>query len=228
MNYQVDEAPTVRRAAGSGEGGDPPAGRSDGARLRHLPAHERAARVGARIQLDGDGDAGRAAEGAPQPAADRLRDRRACRTTSSGSTWACWAACRISTRPPSAGSTSSSSATDHVIVNPLRVSADVVNELEHNMLLCYTGATRRSDGVIEDQTARYEGGEAVDAGRAAQPEAAGDGDEERAGAPPAARVRRHAARGLEAEEADVAEDQRPASSTRPMRRRGRPAHWAAR
>jgi len=49
---------------------------------------------------------------------------------------------------------------DHVIVNPLRVSADVVNELEHNMLLCYTGATRRSDGVIEDQTARYEGGEA--------------------------------------------------------------------
>jgi D-glycero-alpha-D-manno-heptose-7-phosphate kinase len=47
----------------------------------------------------------------------------------------------------------------HVIVNPLRVSSDVVNELEHNMLLCYTGATRRSDGVIEDQTARYEGGE---------------------------------------------------------------------
>jgi D-glycero-alpha-D-manno-heptose-7-phosphate kinase len=50
-------------------------------------------------------------------------------------------------------------AADHVIVNPLRVSADVVNELEHNMLLCYTGATRRSDGVIEDQTARYESGE---------------------------------------------------------------------
>jgi D-glycero-alpha-D-manno-heptose-7-phosphate kinase len=48
---------------------------------------------------------------------------------------------------------------DHVIVNPLRVSGEVVNELEHNMLLCYTGATRRSDGVIEDQTARYEGGE---------------------------------------------------------------------
>jgi D-glycero-alpha-D-manno-heptose-7-phosphate kinase len=48
---------------------------------------------------------------------------------------------------------------DRVIVNPLRVSADVVNELEHNMLLCYTGRTRRSDGVIEDQTARYEGGD---------------------------------------------------------------------
>src|SRR6478752_1245549 len=39
---------------------------------------------------------------------------------------------------------------DHVIVNPLRVSADVVNELEHNMLLCYTVATRRSDGVIDE------------------------------------------------------------------------------
>jgi D-glycero-alpha-D-manno-heptose-7-phosphate kinase len=49
---------------------------------------------------------------------------------------------------------------DHVIVNPLRVSAEIVNELEHNMLLCYTGATRRSDGVIEDQTTRYEEGEA--------------------------------------------------------------------
>ena len=49
---------------------------------------------------------------------------------------------------------------DRVIVNPLRIADDVVNELEHNMLLCYTGATRRSDGVIEDQTARYEGGEA--------------------------------------------------------------------
>jgi D-glycero-alpha-D-manno-heptose-7-phosphate kinase len=48
---------------------------------------------------------------------------------------------------------------DHVIVNPLRVSPEIVNELEHNMLLCYTGATRRSDGVIEDQTTRYEEGE---------------------------------------------------------------------
>ena len=48
---------------------------------------------------------------------------------------------------------------DRVIVNPLRISADVVNELQHNMLLCYTGATRRSDGIIEDQTARFEQGE---------------------------------------------------------------------
>ncbi|MGZ4430601.1 MAG: GHMP family kinase ATP-binding protein [Gaiellales bacterium] len=48
---------------------------------------------------------------------------------------------------------------DRVIVNPLRISDDVVNELAHNMLLCYTGATRRSDGIIEDQTARFEHGE---------------------------------------------------------------------
>jgi len=48
---------------------------------------------------------------------------------------------------------------DRVIVNPLRVNEDVINELEHNMLLCYTGATRRSDGIIEDQTTRLEQGE---------------------------------------------------------------------
>ena len=48
---------------------------------------------------------------------------------------------------------------DRVIVNPLRIAADVVNELEHNMLLCYTGATRRSDGIIEDQAAALEQGE---------------------------------------------------------------------
>ncbi len=48
---------------------------------------------------------------------------------------------------------------DRVIVNPLRISADVVHELEHNMLLCYTGKTRSSDGIIEDQTKRWEGGD---------------------------------------------------------------------
>ena len=49
---------------------------------------------------------------------------------------------------------------DRVIVNPLRISQDVVNELEHNLLLCYTGTTRRSDHIIEDQTRRYEQNEA--------------------------------------------------------------------
>jgi len=43
---------------------------------------------------------------------------------------------------------------DRVIVNPLRVHPGTVNELEHNILLCYTGTTRRSDRIIDDQTER--------------------------------------------------------------------------
>ncbi len=49
---------------------------------------------------------------------------------------------------------------DHVIVNPLRVAADTVLELEHNLLLCYTGTTRQSDHIIEDQVSRFEEGNA--------------------------------------------------------------------
>jgi D-glycero-alpha-D-manno-heptose-7-phosphate kinase len=48
---------------------------------------------------------------------------------------------------------------DRVIVNPLRIGNDTMNELEHNLLLCYTGKTRRSDEIIRDQTARFEGRE---------------------------------------------------------------------
>jgi len=45
---------------------------------------------------------------------------------------------------------------DRVIVNPLRIHQDTMNELEHNLLLCFTGTTRRSDRIIEDQTKRFE------------------------------------------------------------------------
>lgn len=45
---------------------------------------------------------------------------------------------------------------DGVVVNPLRIHQDTLNELEHNLLLCYTGTTRRSDGIIKDQTKRFE------------------------------------------------------------------------
>jgi D-glycero-alpha-D-manno-heptose-7-phosphate kinase len=48
---------------------------------------------------------------------------------------------------------------DQVIVNPLRLSQDVVNELEHNLLLCFTGRTHMSAHIIEDQTARYNRGD---------------------------------------------------------------------
>ncbi|MGH9724090.1 MAG: GHMP kinase [Candidatus Acidiferrales bacterium] len=45
---------------------------------------------------------------------------------------------------------------DRVIVNPLRISQDCINELEHNLLLCYTGNARISSGIIQDQVGRYE------------------------------------------------------------------------
>jgi len=44
---------------------------------------------------------------------------------------------------------------DRVVVNPLRISPDTVNELEATMLLVYTGRTRMSDHIISDQTKRY-------------------------------------------------------------------------
>ena len=48
---------------------------------------------------------------------------------------------------------------EQVIVNPLRVRADIVKELEQNLLLGYTGVARSSDGIIEDQTSRFEEGD---------------------------------------------------------------------
>lgn len=45
---------------------------------------------------------------------------------------------------------------DRVIVNPLRIRQTTVNELESNLLLCFTGATRSGDHIIDDQTKRYE------------------------------------------------------------------------
>lgn len=45
---------------------------------------------------------------------------------------------------------------DRVIVNPLRISQDTINELEHNLLLCFTGTTRPSGSIIDDQTDRYQ------------------------------------------------------------------------
>jgi len=49
---------------------------------------------------------------------------------------------------------------DHVVVNPLKVSHDVLNELQYNLLLCYTGTMRLSGHIIQDQVDRYERQEA--------------------------------------------------------------------
>src|SRR5919112_1911097 len=40
---------------------------------------------------------------------------------------------------------------DATIVNPLRVPSNTLNELHYNLLLCYTGKTRLSAHIIDDQ-----------------------------------------------------------------------------
>ncbi|MFV1963887.1 MAG: hypothetical protein ACC628_00580 [Pirellulaceae bacterium] len=42
-----------------------------------------------------------------------------------------------------------------VVVNPLRIDRDVINELQYNLLLCYTGKTRLSGNIIATQKANY-------------------------------------------------------------------------
>jgi D-glycero-alpha-D-manno-heptose-7-phosphate kinase len=48
---------------------------------------------------------------------------------------------------------------ERVIVNPLRVPDSTLNELQLNLLLCYTGTTRQSSRIISDQSARLASGE---------------------------------------------------------------------
>ncbi len=44
---------------------------------------------------------------------------------------------------------------DRTVVNPLRIKRDVLNELEYRLMLCYTGKTRLSAGIIVDQVDGY-------------------------------------------------------------------------
>jgi D-glycero-alpha-D-manno-heptose-7-phosphate kinase len=44
---------------------------------------------------------------------------------------------------------------DATIVNPLRIDPDILNELDYNLLLCYTGKTRLSSGIIDTQVQNY-------------------------------------------------------------------------
>ena len=45
---------------------------------------------------------------------------------------------------------------DHVVVNPLKITADVINELQYSLLLCFTGKTRLSARIVDEQIRRYE------------------------------------------------------------------------
>ena len=47
---------------------------------------------------------------------------------------------------------------DATVVNPLRIRADVLNELQYRLLLCYMGQTRQSARIIERQTESYREG----------------------------------------------------------------------
>ncbi len=47
---------------------------------------------------------------------------------------------------------------ERVVVNPLRIDADVLNDLEEHLMLCYTGRTRFSAGLIEKQEGLYRKG----------------------------------------------------------------------
>jgi D-glycero-alpha-D-manno-heptose-7-phosphate kinase len=53
---------------------------------------------------------------------------------------------------------------ERVVVNPLRVPPDVENELHGSLLLCYTGITRVSGGILRRQVEGYRSGrpESVD------------------------------------------------------------------
>jgi len=44
---------------------------------------------------------------------------------------------------------------DRVIVNPLRIKREVLNELEYHLLLCYTGSSRVSANILNEQVAGY-------------------------------------------------------------------------
>ena len=49
-------------------------------------------------------------------------------------------------------------AGDRVIVNPLRISAGVLNELETSMVICFSGVSRKSEQIIGEQQRGMAGG----------------------------------------------------------------------
>ena len=51
-------------------------------------------------------------------------------------------------------------SSDGVLVNPLRIPPQVLNDLEYHLMLCYTGRTRLSAGLIDKQEQHYQQGRA--------------------------------------------------------------------
>ncbi|MBP1745695.1 MAG: dehydrogenase [Deltaproteobacteria bacterium] len=47
---------------------------------------------------------------------------------------------------------------EQIIINPLRIKPHIVNELQYNMLLCYTGGTRPSARIIDSQVKNFVSG----------------------------------------------------------------------
>lgn len=45
---------------------------------------------------------------------------------------------------------------NNVVVNPLRIKKEIINELQYNLLLCYTGNIHVSANIIKDQVSNYE------------------------------------------------------------------------
>jgi len=48
-----------------------------------------------------------------------------------------------------------------VKVSPLKISKATLNELEYNLILCFTGRTRISAGIIKDQVSKYKNPDAI-------------------------------------------------------------------
>lgn len=47
---------------------------------------------------------------------------------------------------------------DRIVVNPLRIDREIVNDLEEQLLLCYTGRARSNLGLIDKQVQLYKAG----------------------------------------------------------------------
>lgn len=45
---------------------------------------------------------------------------------------------------------------DNTVVTPLRIQPEILNELEYQLMLCYTGRTRLSSGILDEQIKRYQ------------------------------------------------------------------------